>query len=313
MAEPLDALVVGAGPAGLTAATYLARFRRRIVVADGGASRARWIPVSKNCPGFPDGIEGNALLEALREQAGRYDIEPVAAQVSDLERRDGHFVARIGEREVAARHVVLATGIVDVLPRFHGVEDAIRAGIVRLCAICDGFETAGHRVAVYGSAERVPAHARFLRALCGEVAAVLPHGESLADGERGRLAGEGIEVIEQVERVGLDPQRRIEVLRADGRGATFDALYPVLGSKSQSNLALALGAACDENGELRVGPKLATSVDGLWAIGDVVSAINQISVAFGHAAIAATAIHNALPHRALPKSQSRAAKRDASA
>ena len=69
---PFDVLVVGAGPAGLTAATYLARFHRRFAVVDAGMSRARWIPASHNCPGFPHGIGGGELLGRLREQAERY-------------------------------------------------------------------------------------------------------------------------------------------------------------------------------------------------------------------------------------------------
>jgi thioredoxin reductase (NADPH) len=76
----------------------------------------------------------------------------------------------------------------------------------------------------------------------------------------------------------------------------FDTLYPVLGADAQSDLATAFGARVDSNGELIVDDQQQTSVDGLYAIGDVVSALNQISVAVGHAAIAATAIHNRLPN-----------------
>ena len=81
----------------------------------------------------------------------------------------------------------------------------------------------------------------------------------------------------------------------DGREQRFDTVYPILGCDAQSSLATALGAAVDDNGELRVDRDRQTSVDGLYAIGDVVSALNQISVAVGDAAIAATAIHNRLP------------------
>ena len=66
-------IVVGAGPAGLTAATYLARFHRRFAVVDAGESRARWIPASHNCPGFPHGIGGGDLLARLRKQAETFD------------------------------------------------------------------------------------------------------------------------------------------------------------------------------------------------------------------------------------------------
>jgi thioredoxin reductase (NADPH) len=78
MPEPLDCLIVGAGPAGLVAATYLARFHRDVAVVDAGNSRAQWIPTSHNCPGFPLGIGGESLLQRLRAQAAQYDIAPVA-------------------------------------------------------------------------------------------------------------------------------------------------------------------------------------------------------------------------------------------
>jgi thioredoxin reductase (NADPH) len=72
--DRLDVLVVGAGPAGLTAATYLARFHRRFALVDAGKSRARWIPTSHNCPGFPHGIGGDALLDKLRAQAEGFGV-----------------------------------------------------------------------------------------------------------------------------------------------------------------------------------------------------------------------------------------------
>lgn len=297
-ASTLDALIVGAGPAGLTAATYLARYRRDIVVVDAGRSRARWIPDSRNCPGFPHGIEGVSLLETLREQAARYEVPFVRGTVATLERHDDRFVATLDDGDTwRARAVVLATGIVDVLPPLDGVEDAVRDGVVRLCAICDGFETAGRRVAVYGPADRVVAHARFLRALCADVTVALPPDGRLDAAARDEAAGADVAVLGAIDAMHRDGDA--VVLAAAGRRERFDALYPVLGSESGSALALALGAACDDNGELRVDAKLRTTVEGLYAIGDVVSAINQISVAFGHAAIAATTLHNALPQRPL--------------
>ena len=179
----VDCLIIGAGPAGLTAAIYLARYRREIVVIDGGASRARWIPVSRNCPGFPQGIEGVTLLEELREQASRYAFEIVRGHVTALERStDGSFTATLDGRTFRARTVVLATGIVDVLPRMDGVEDAIIDGTVRLCAICDGYETEGRRTAVYGPARSAAPHARFMRSLCADVTAALPCGAALRAG-----------------------------------------------------------------------------------------------------------------------------------
>jgi thioredoxin reductase (NADPH) len=89
-----DALVVGGGPAGLTAAIYLARYHRRVVVVDDGNSRAKWIPLSHNHAGFPDGITGDELLRRMREQAERYGatiltdrINKVSGEVDALHAR----------------------------------------------------------------------------------------------------------------------------------------------------------------------------------------------------------------------------------
>ncbi|WP_083949184.1 NAD(P)/FAD-dependent oxidoreductase [Sphingobium cloacae] len=98
---PYDALIVGGGPAGLTAAIYLARYRRRVIVVDEGHSRAKWIPRSHNHAGFPDGINGEELLGRIRDQAERYGatittgrIDRLKASLQGLcarQRFDGHF------------------------------------------------------------------------------------------------------------------------------------------------------------------------------------------------------------------------------
>src|ERR1700761_4416615 len=98
-----DAVIIGAGPAGLTAATYLGRFHRRAVVIDGGASRARWIPESHNIPGFPRGISGSMLLGELREQAVRYGADIRPGYVKHIERLE------LGFRIVTEHEVMLTS------------------------------------------------------------------------------------------------------------------------------------------------------------------------------------------------------------
>jgi thioredoxin reductase (NADPH) len=310
-----DCLIVGAGPAGLTAAMYLARFRREVTLVDAGRSRARWIPVSRNTPGFPGGIHGETLLGELRAQAARFGVVPRGCRVEALQREGEGFVATLsgdgcrteasggngfapGPTRLHAGRVILATGVVDVLPELDGCDAAIRAGVVRLCAVCDGYETHDRRVAVYGPPEEVVGHARFLRALSSDVTVVVADGR-LSDAARAELAALGIACIEDCGGLVWDGRREVRVACAGGVDAGFDAFYPVLGARAQSKLAVALGAQCTECGELVVDEHQRTSVPGLYAIGDVVSALNQISVGFGHAAIAATDVHNALPHRAL--------------
>jgi thioredoxin reductase (NADPH) len=293
---PIDALVVGAGPAGLTAAIYLARFRRDILLADAGRSRARYIPISRNTPGFPGGIHGDTLLGELREQAARFGVVPRDCKVDAIRVDGDEFVASIGRESVRASRVILATGVVDLLPELDGVELAIRAGVVRLCAICDGYETDGRRVAVYGPRDKVCSHAKYMRTFCTDVTAIVDRG-AFPDGQRAELEALGIACIEDCGEIVWDGRKEVKVACDNGEEQGFDAFYPCLGARAQSQLAMSLGAKCVKEGDLVVDDHQRTTVPGLYAIGDVVSALNQISVGVGHAAIAATDLHNSLPHR----------------
>ena len=114
--EPYDCLIIGGGPAGLTAAVYLARYRRRIVLFDAGESRASLIPESHNYPGFPGGISGPGLLGALRKQTATYGVRQISARVTELKREGVGFAATFAEQEIKARFILLATGIVDESP-----------------------------------------------------------------------------------------------------------------------------------------------------------------------------------------------------
>ena len=293
-ADVLDVLVVGAGPAGLTAATYLARFHRRFAVVDAGKSRARWIPTSNNCPGFPSGIGGDALLGKLRMQAEGFDVCIEDGRIERLEREGEAFVATAADgRSWRARFVLLATGVVDVMPAMDGLEAGIASHAVRLCAVCDGYEASDADIAVLAPVDDAIRHAAFLRSFSRRVAAI-PTEAGAPSPECAALAEQaGIELLPPALAMRCDDNGCVVDTEAGER--RFDTLYPVLGCDAQSRLATALGAAVDDNGELTVDARMQTSVEGLYAIGDVVSALNQISVAIGHAAIAASALHGRLP------------------
>lgn len=290
----LDCLIVGAGPAGLTAATYLARFRREFLVVDGGKSRARWIPKSHNCPGFPFGVAGPELLSKLRAQATGYGACIEQGHVDRLERDGDVFVATAGDgRRWRARNVLLATGVVDVMPAMDGLEAGIERHAVRLCAVCDGYEASDNNIAVLGPADEAIRHALFLRTFSRRVTAIFSDASEPSPQCAAQADEAGIGVLPAANAMRCEADACvIETASGEHR---FDTLYPVLGSDAQSGLARLFDAKVDDNGELEVDARMQTSIDGLYAIGDVVSALNQISVAVGHAAIAATAIHNRLP------------------
>ena len=291
----LDCLVIGAGPAGLTAAIYLARYRRDFVVLDGGPSRAALIPLTHNFPAWPQGVSGEKLLARLREQAQAHGTRIEEARVECLQRDGDGFVAIAGERKWRAAHVVLATGIVDRHPDWPGLHEATLDGLLRWCPICDGFEMLDKDIALVTAAGSGLGHAKFLRTYSRKVTLVALSDEEGLDAQGvAELEDAGIE-LEARPLLGFEARgRRVALRFADGGEREFDAVYPMLGCKVQGELATQLGARCNEIGDLLVDAHQGTSIDGLYAIGDVVSDINQISVGTGHAAIAATAIHNRL-------------------
>jgi thioredoxin reductase (NADPH) len=292
----VDCLIIGAGPAGLTAAIYLARFRRKIALVDSGHSRATYIPRTRNYPGFPDGISGPELLERLRSQAERYGAKVENGLVDSLERDGDGFVAGFGDERIRARRVLLATGIVDKEPDMRDFKEAVKRGCIRLCPICDGFEVTDTVVAVYGPAKDAIGHALFIRTFVREATLLVPRNdEPLGAQECESLDRCGVHVVDSpVAEIYMTPDHRAGVRTADGAELVFDTLYPSLGCRPRVEVATALGARTNDEGNVIVDDRQETSVPGLYAAGDAVAALHQISVATGQAAIAATAMHNAL-------------------
>lgn len=293
MAVAPEVLIVGAGPAGLTAATYLARFRRRVLVADGGAPRACWIPVSHNMPGFPEGITGDAILKRMTDQAREYGAVIESGRVEGLTRDGGGFVARMNDREVRVRAVLLATGVIDHHPDLPGVERAIERSLVRICPICDGYEAIDKAVAVIGDDDKGVREAAFLRTYSDRVT-LIHTGPAAALTDETELARMGIELIRApIDNVTLEGDR-VTALNWGGTFRSFDLVYSALGTSPNADLADSLDAKTGEDGRLFVDARQQTSVAGLYAAGDVVRGLNQIAVASAEAAVAATSIHNTL-------------------
>jgi len=296
--ELLDCLVIGGGAAGLTAAVYLGRYKRRALVLDDGGSRLQWIPRTRNVPGFPDGIEGPELLQRLRTHAARYGTPTVRTRVQRLERADdGSFRAESADGQWRARFVLLATGARDVEPDIDGIRAAMKAGQVRYCPVCDGYETQGQRVAVLGRAGHGLRESLFLSNWANELTwLAMASQDEVAAGDLAQLRAAGVRIAESAPRsidCGVDGVG-VRVELQNGQVLAFDTLYPALGLHHASELATALGARARDNGQLEVDAHQQTTVDRLYVAGDVAVDLNQISVAAGHAAIAATAIHNRL-------------------
>lgn len=290
--ERTDALVIGGGPAGLLAAVYLARFRRRVIVLDSGESRAALIPRTRNAPGFPDGVEGPVLLERLLLQATEYGAEhlqdkALCARVLD----DGGFSVETENARFEAPTLLLATGVANVEPPIEDHDGAVRRGLLRYCPICDAHEVTGKRIAIVGNSARSAGELRFLRTYSEDVSIVAANDEAA---EVLRAAGCRLQGIA----TRIEPQANgVAIQLAEGRVERFDTIYSCLGVRPRTELADQLGLQLTQERTIDTDKHQRTKIDGVFAAGDVVHALDQIAVAFGHAAIAATAMHNFLRSR----------------
>lgn len=295
----VDTLIVGGGPAGLTAAIYLARYHRSVLVVDDGNSRARWISRSHNHAGFPDGIGGEELLARMGEQARRYGAKFAAGRIDHIAQQDGHFVADGPGGAIRARTVVLATGVENKRPAMDDAAhaDALRRHLLRYCPVCDGYEASGQAIAVLGADSHGVSEALFLRGFSDDICLLAQTSVELDRDDRAALDAAGVAVAASPVAAIDCSGDMVSVTFADGTQRIFDTLYPALGSDSKADLARLLGVDLSDAGCIHVDAKQRTNVAGVYSAGDIVAALDQISVAMGHAAIAATTLHNDLRER----------------
>ena len=292
-----DCIIIGAGPAGLTAAIYLARYHLSIRLFDCGTSRAAWIPCTHNLAGFPDGIEGKELLRRMYEQARKYGAIREEKKVEHLAKTGSEFVIGTDTGTYRARTVLLATGVINHRPvslpdDVH--DEALARGLLRYCPVCDGYEVTDKRVAVVGTSKHGAAESVFLRGFTADLTLIAPDGEhDLDDESRTALMEAGVRTVEgPCDNWAIEGQQ-LALDTAEGRMA-FDSVYPAMGSHVRSELAQMAGAKTSGDACILVDDHMETSVPGLFAAGDVVKGLDQISHAMGHAGVAATTIRNNL-------------------
>ncbi len=295
----LDCIVIGGGPAGLTAALYLARFHLSVAVLDDGRSRAALIPLTRNHAGHPDGIAGAELLRRMTLQAEKFGARILPERAESLAQEDCGF--RIGTRkaELQAEKVLLATGVRNLRPDMPDAlhDEALARGLLRYCPVCDGFEVTDQRVALLGTGDHALGEAQFLRSFSADVTLVAPYGPHAFTGDqKGQLAGWNIAGVDGPV-IGIRLEERRISLRLDERALGFDTLYAALGTEVRSELARCAGAQTSGDGSVLVDRRQMTSVEGLYAAGDVVKGLDQIGNAMGQAGIAATAMRNSICER----------------
>jgi thioredoxin reductase (NADPH) len=247
-------------------------------------------------------VSGPELLERMQRHAVRYGAEVLEAEVVAAEHRDpaGFTLALADGQRLAARSLVLATGLqLEQIPLPDNVhEAAIAAGVLRYCPVCDGYEHIDHRVAVVGCDGQGAAEALFLRGFTDDITLLPRSFDELASDERVQLEDAGIRVVDRAA-VRYEPfEDRFDIhVEGSAEPLSFDVVYPALGCRQRTELAVMLGLEVDAKGSTEMRSPSGTRVPGLYCVGDIVDGLDQISVAMGHGAVAATRAHNWLRER----------------
>ena len=291
-----DIAIVGAGPAGLSAALYAARFCRSTIVLHNGDARASRIPKTNNAPGFDDGVAGPHLIERMTRHAERYGAQFVTANVGRVGRTPTGFEIVSDEgANWSEQALILATGLhlnqIDLPHDMH--ETAIADGVLRYCPVCDGYEHRGKRIGVVGCDISGAGEALFLRQFSKDVTLLPTSKAELTSAECQELAAASVEtVVSPI--IEYRPGTSEFEIFVEGRAEpyVFDVVYPALGVRPRNELVEMLGIDMTDDGNVAGSAIQGTNVDGVYCAGDIVEGLDQISVAMGHGAIAATKAHN---------------------
>ncbi|MGL5836932.1 MAG: NAD(P)/FAD-dependent oxidoreductase [Sphingorhabdus sp.] len=293
--KPVEIAIIGAGPAGLSAALYAARFCRSTLVLHDAKPRSRSIPRTYNVPGYEDGIAGTELLARMTRHAEKYGARIVEAHIDEARCDDKGFHLTDGNQSWHARSLILATGLEDNQIAFdHDThQEAINHGVLRYCPICDGFEHKGMRIAVVGCDVSGAAEALFIRGYSDDVTLIPRHDVELTASERRDLADAGIKTITEPVVRYVPKLKEMELyFNGKSRPAAFDVLYPALGCRPKNMLAKKLGLKLTNTGKVDADTPFGSPIPGLYCAGDLVEGLDQISVAIAHGTIAATRAHN---------------------
>jgi thioredoxin reductase (NADPH) len=291
-AEMWEAVIVGGGLAGLSAAVYLGRSRRRTLLVDAGESMARWEPVVENYLGFPDGLSGQSLLNRGREQVRKFGVHRSADRILRVWKvEDGFELEAEHSGLCRSKRVLLATGLTHLLPDIPGAEVCLGRSVL-FCKDCDAFRVRGKRIVVYGRRNEAARYALAMLAFSSAVTIVTDgRNPSWDPAWQQSIEEYGVPVCREPVKAFMHRDGALEaVLFRDGGMSAAEALFATRGDVYHTALAEGLGAAEDEEGQLIVDADMRTTVAGLYAAGCVTTANCQMIIAAGQGATAAQAI-----------------------
>ena len=281
-ARSYDAVIVGGGPAGLSAAIYLARFNRSVLVVDAGVGRSTSHETNENYLGFPRGVRARALRDRACRQAGRFGADFADGRVTSIRRNGAGFVANISRRRVHAETVILATGVVDRFPAIADIDDYVGVSLF-WCITCDGWKARGKRVLVVGNDDEAATTAlQFLNFT--ERVSMLTNvdGAAVSTKKRDALARAGIALHRGVIAEVNGSRGRVRaVVTNSGENIDADMIFSQQGCEPNVDLARSLDVRLDR-GFIKTDVEQRTNVNRVYAAGDVTKAFAHQIVTAAH-------------------------------
>ena len=292
--QRFDVVIVGAGPAGLSAALVLGRCGRKLLLCDRGTPRS-W--ASKAIHGFitRDGCPPQKFAHLAHAELARYPcITFERAEVQQAAPAGAEFDVVVGSRTVRARKLLIATGLADQLPDIEGLVELFGTSVFQ-CPYCDGWEFRDRALAAYGRGSRGIEMARALTAWSRDIVLCTDGPVRYTAAQKRELAGNGIQLMQQrIERLESDGGALREIVFRDGTRVARDAMFFDMPSRSQSDLTTQLGCQFNRHGGIVCGKYEATAVPGVYVAGNIIRNVQLSIVAAAEGANAAFGINRAL-------------------
>ncbi len=295
MDEPYDAIVVGGGAAGLSAALILGRSCRRVVVCDEGRPRNA---VANRMHGFlsRDGMPPQDLLAAARQELENYrSVRFVRTRIVHAAREETAFTARDERGEqFTGRRIVLATGVYDTLPAIAGLAERWGTSVF-VCPYCDGWEMRGKRLAIVGKGRKAVELAQELRQWSDDILICTQGTDDLTSDDRRWLAATKLPVRSATVVSFRGEGRALERVYFDqGEPERCDAAFLCAPLRARYPLVEMLGCRLRADGEIEIDERGRTNVQGCYAAGDAVTSVHQVVLAAASGVCAAMALNEDL-------------------
>lgn len=295
-----DAIIIGGGPAGLTAGIYMGRADKNVLIIDNGETMLRKSYQVANYPGFPGGIKGETLIRKFEEQAREFGTKIKREQALTVEKRKDYFLVETNKKKYQGKGLLIATGVDYKNPQIENVKKFIGKGVA-FCVACDGAFFEDKKVIVIGAKNYA----------AKEALELLNYTEKITiytNGKKPKMDKKFIQLLKQ-ENIPIKTQRVRKIsgknsidgtILEDGEKIECDGVFIALGDLNATALARKLGLYTEEE-FIKVDKYGKTNLERVYAAGDCTGVNLQIAIAVGEGANAALNLLAELTER--PKGQ----------